>query len=39
MLDDPEPVAQSEVMRVDICAEITIARQCAKLQENGLKSL
>ena len=27
VLDDPEPVAHCEVMRVDICAEITVARQ------------
>ena len=27
VLDDPEPVAQSEVMRINICAEITITCQ------------
>ena len=27
VFDDPEPVAEGEIMRVDICAEITVTRQ------------
>ena len=27
VLDDPEPVAKCEVVRINICAEITVTRQ------------
>ena len=27
VFDDPEPVAEGEIMRVDICGEITVTRQ------------
>ena len=27
LFDDPEPVAEGEIMRVDICTEITVTRQ------------
>ena len=27
LFDDPEPVAEGEIIRVDICTEITVTRQ------------
>ena len=37
VFDDPEPVAQSEIMRVDICAEITVTCQQSASYSRGIR--